>query len=98
MHEASSQAADLEKAGLYLVMTDPLVGYEECARAAAGEGTRIIQLRMKNVPVDEYVRTAQKFLLLRPARAVLLLLAHLRPLFIREPARRSRFGLSRRSW
>ncbi len=33
--------------GLYLVMTDPLAGYEECARAAVDCGVRMLQLRMK---------------------------------------------------
>lgn len=46
--------------GLYLVMTDPVVGYEECARIAAGEGVRIIQLRMKHVSQDAIRATAER--------------------------------------
>ena len=34
--------------GLYLVMTDPLVGYEKLAETAVGCGVRVIQLRMKH--------------------------------------------------
>ena len=49
---------DLDSFGLYLVMTDPVVGYEECARVAAGEGVRLVQLRMKRVAREKYVRTA----------------------------------------
>lgn len=44
--------------GLYLVMTDPLVGYEECARIAADEKVRVVQLRMKDVAKDVYLATA----------------------------------------
>lgn len=36
--------------GLYLVITDPAVGYENCAAAAVRAGTRFVQLRMKNEP------------------------------------------------
>ncbi|MBN1674650.1 MAG: thiamine phosphate synthase [Kiritimatiellae bacterium] len=46
--------------GLYLVMTDPVVGYEECARIAAGEGVKVVQLRMKGVVRDAYIRTAER--------------------------------------
>ncbi len=48
----------IERYGLYLVLTDPVAGYEECARAAVGEGVRFLQLRMKNRPKDEVKRTA----------------------------------------
>ena len=33
--------------GLYLVMTDPVAGYEACAAAAVRCGVRYLQLRMK---------------------------------------------------
>jgi len=33
--------------GLYLVLTDPLVGYERCCEAAVKAGVRMVQLRMK---------------------------------------------------
>jgi thiamine-phosphate pyrophosphorylase len=46
--------------GLYLVMTDPVVGYEACARAAVTCGVCYVQLRMKNVPREEIVATALK--------------------------------------
>ena len=45
--------------GLYLVMTNPVVGYEECAKAAVRAGVRIIQLRMKHAPREDVVATAR---------------------------------------
>jgi len=44
--------------GLYMVMTDPVVGYERCAEAAVACGVRYLQLRMKRAARDEIVRTA----------------------------------------
>jgi thiamine-phosphate pyrophosphorylase len=44
--------------GLYLVMTDPIVGYARCAEAAVACGVRYLQLRMKRAGRDEIVRTA----------------------------------------
>lgn len=38
------------KFGLYLVMTDPVVGYEKCAQAAVDCKLQFVQLRMKNTP------------------------------------------------
>ena len=35
-----------EQFGLYLILTDPLVGYEACARAAVQQNVRYLQLRM----------------------------------------------------
>ena len=46
--------------GFYLVMTNPAVGYEECAKAAVRAGVRIIQLRMKHAAREEIVREARK--------------------------------------
>ena len=37
--------------GLYLVLTDPVAGYEACAEAAVEEGVRYLQLRMKKRPM-----------------------------------------------
>jgi thiamine-phosphate pyrophosphorylase len=37
-----------ENFGLYMVMTDPVAGYEACAQAAVNCGLRYVQLRMKN--------------------------------------------------
>lgn len=45
--------------GLYLVMTDPVVGYERCCEAAVEAGVRIVQLRMKDAPRDEIVRVGR---------------------------------------
>ena len=36
----------MEDFGLYLVMTDPVVGYERCCEAAVAAGVRMVQLRM----------------------------------------------------
>jgi len=44
--------------GLYLVMTDPLVGYEVCAEAAVRCGVRYLQLRRKGAPRDAVLETA----------------------------------------
>lgn len=46
--------------GLYLVMTDPVVGYAHCAAAAVKEGVKIIQLRMKHASRDEILREAHE--------------------------------------
>lgn len=39
-----------ESFGLYLILTDPIAGYEACTEAAVAEGVRFVQLRMKNKP------------------------------------------------
>ena len=44
--------------GLYLVMTDPVAGYEACAAAAVRCGVRYLQLRMKEAPRDAVLETA----------------------------------------
>ena len=46
--------------GLYVVMTNPVVGYEACAQAAVNCGVPFIQLRMKNATRDEIVSNAWK--------------------------------------
>lgn len=43
--------------GLYLVMTNPKVGYVACAETAVKAGVKIIQLRMKHCPRAEIVAT-----------------------------------------
>lgn len=45
--------------GLYVIMTDPAAGYERCAEAAVAAGVSYLQLRMKNVAADEYIRTGR---------------------------------------
>ncbi len=45
--------------GFYLVMTNPRVGYAECAAAAVRAGVGIIQLRMKHASREEIVRAAR---------------------------------------
>lgn len=46
--------------GLYMVMTNPVVGYEKCAKAGVECGVPFIQLRMKNATRDEIVSEARK--------------------------------------
>ena len=46
--------------GLYLVMTDPVAGYEACAAAAVRCGVRYLQLRMKEPPRDAVLETARR--------------------------------------
>jgi thiamine-phosphate pyrophosphorylase len=46
--------------GLYLVMTDPVVGYEACAEAAVRCGVRYLQLRMKGAPRGAVLETARR--------------------------------------
>ena len=45
----------MEDFGLYLVMTDPVVGYERCCEAAVAAGVRMVQLRMKDRSRTEIV-------------------------------------------
>ncbi|MBN2683975.1 MAG: thiamine phosphate synthase [Pontiellaceae bacterium] len=47
-----------EKFGLYLIATNPIVGYEALALAAVDCGVRYLQLRMKNTPRDTMLKTA----------------------------------------
>ncbi|HOK48236.1 MAG TPA: thiamine phosphate synthase [Bryobacteraceae bacterium] len=46
--------------GLYLVLTDPVAGYEACAAAAVETGVRYVQLRMKNRPQKEVLEVAHR--------------------------------------
>ena len=48
----------MEDFGLYLVMTNPAVGYAKCAEAAVRAGVGIVQLRMKHASREEIVREA----------------------------------------
>lgn len=47
-----------EKFGLYLILTDPVAGYETCALAAVDCGVRYLQLRMKNASHTTMLETA----------------------------------------
>jgi len=49
----------MEDFGLYLVMTNPVVGYERCCEAAVNAGVRMAQLRMKDAPRAEVVAVAR---------------------------------------
>ncbi len=48
--------------GFYLVMTNPVVGYENCCEAAVRAGVKMVQLRMKDTPRDEVAEMAEKLL------------------------------------
>jgi len=45
--------------GLYLILTDPVAGYEACAKAAVDCGVRYLQLRMKDAPHTTLLETAR---------------------------------------
>ena len=49
-----------ETFGLYLVLTDPLTGYDRCAEAAVACGVRYLQLRMKNMPREDVRATGAR--------------------------------------
>jgi len=49
-----------DKFGLYLVVTNPVAGYETCAEAAVLAGVKFIQLRMKHAPRERVLETAKK--------------------------------------
>lgn len=45
--------------GLYLILTDPVAGYEACAKAAVDYNVRYLQLRMKDAPRTAVLETAR---------------------------------------
>ncbi len=49
-----------ESFGLYLVLTDPVTGYEACGEAAVRSGVRYLQLRMKQRPRGEVLEQARR--------------------------------------
>ena len=46
--------------GLYLILTNPVVGYEACAEAAVAENVHFLQLRMKNTPPNIVIETGKR--------------------------------------
>ena len=52
--------SDLNKIGLYLILTNPVIGYEKLAEISVNENIPIIQLRMKDVADREFYETALK--------------------------------------
>jgi len=50
----------IEPFGLYLILTDPVAGYECCAEAAVEAGVRFLQLRMKGVPRSDVLAMARR--------------------------------------
>ncbi|MEA1927858.1 MAG: thiamine phosphate synthase [Candidatus Auribacterota bacterium] len=59
MGDKNSPITPPESFGLYAILTDPVVGYEACARAVVFEGVRYLQLRMKGADRAEVLRTAR---------------------------------------
>lgn len=59
--------------GLYLVLTDPVAGYERCAEAAVAEGLRYLQLRMKDRPRHDVIETARRMLSITRGSSTLLI-------------------------
>lgn len=49
-----------ERFGLYLVLSDPVAGYEECTRAAVAAGVRYVQLRMKGCAQRDVLAIARR--------------------------------------
>ncbi len=45
--------------GFYLVMTNPVVGYERCCEAAVKAGVKMVQLRIKDAARDELLAAAR---------------------------------------
>jgi thiamine-phosphate pyrophosphorylase len=48
-----------EPFGQYLILTDPVAGYEKTAEAAVNEGIRYLQLRMKNAARSDILKQAK---------------------------------------
>lgn len=49
-----------ERFGLYLVLTDPVAGYETCTEAAVAERVRYVQLRMKHATQQQVLAVARR--------------------------------------
>ncbi len=49
-----------DRFGLYLILTEPVAGYERCAAAAVRAGVAWVQLRMKREPPEERRRIARR--------------------------------------
>jgi thiamine-phosphate pyrophosphorylase len=45
--------------GLYLILTNPIAGYEQTAQAAVDAHVPFLQLRMKNTPPETHLQQAQ---------------------------------------
>lgn len=58
--EGKQEQRKMNDFGFYLVMTNPVVGYAECARAAVRAGVGIIQLRMKHAVREDVVAMARE--------------------------------------
>ena len=63
----------MEDFGLYLVMTNPAVGYAKCAEAAVRAGVGIVQLRMKHASREEILREAREVRLVTAGTSTLFI-------------------------
>lgn len=63
-----------EAFGLYVILTAPAVGYEECARAAVDAGVRYLQLRIKDRPEAEILQIARNLKKITAGTATLLII------------------------
>lgn len=70
---ATAAAAMPGRFGLYLVLTDPVAGFERCAEAAVRAGVRCLQLRMKGASRAEVVATARRLRVITAGSATLLI-------------------------
>jgi thiamine-phosphate pyrophosphorylase len=50
----------MENFGIYLVMTNPTVGYVRCCEAAVRAGVHMVQLRMKDAPQADVVAVTRE--------------------------------------
>ncbi|MBR1837193.1 MAG: thiamine phosphate synthase, partial [Kiritimatiellae bacterium] len=55
-----SDKPTMQDFGFYLVMTNPVAGYAECAAAAVRAGVKVVQLRMKHAAREDVLREARK--------------------------------------
>ncbi len=60
--------------GLYVILTDPVAGYEACSQAAVAENIRYLQLRMKRAPRQEVVETALRIRAITAGTETLLII------------------------
>lgn len=64
----------IELNGLYLVLTDPVIGYERCAEAAVACGVGWLQLRMKRASREEILAIGQRLRAITRGTATLFIL------------------------
>jgi thiamine-phosphate pyrophosphorylase len=48
-----------DRFGLYVILTNPVAGYEKCAEAAVKAGVKVVQLRIKHMPFQHILAIAK---------------------------------------